>query len=147
MTDGQKDGRTDDGQSDPYVSLCFAGECISGNQDTETCIDNLKMHSECTILMQFLKKISGVDPRPDPKLREGVTPPPPSPFRRESSGFINWSLVPPPGSGGSGFSHADSPKTIHFPWWFIFNQACIISKYSNVGSVIMAYEEIETSYV
>ena len=26
VTDGQTDGRTDDGQSDPYVSLCFAGD-------------------------------------------------------------------------------------------------------------------------
>ena len=28
VTDGQTDGRTDDGQSDPYVSLCFAGDTI-----------------------------------------------------------------------------------------------------------------------
>ena len=26
VTDGQTDRRTDDGQSDPYVSLCFAGD-------------------------------------------------------------------------------------------------------------------------
>ena len=26
VTDGQTDGRTDDGQSDPYVLLCFAGD-------------------------------------------------------------------------------------------------------------------------
>ena len=26
VTDGQTDGRSDDGQSDPYVSLCFAGD-------------------------------------------------------------------------------------------------------------------------
>ena len=26
VTDGQTDGQTDDGQSDPYVSLCFAGD-------------------------------------------------------------------------------------------------------------------------
>ena len=28
VTDGQMDGQTDDGQSDPYVSLCFAGDTI-----------------------------------------------------------------------------------------------------------------------
>ena len=44
----------------------------------KTCIDYLKMHSECTILMQFLKKISGVGP--DPHLREGVTPSPTLPL-------------------------------------------------------------------
>ena len=26
QTDGQTDGQTDDGQSDPYVPLCFAGD-------------------------------------------------------------------------------------------------------------------------
>ena len=26
VTDRQTDGQTDDGQSDPYVSLCFAGD-------------------------------------------------------------------------------------------------------------------------
>ena len=26
MTDGRTDRRADDGQSDPYVSLCFAGD-------------------------------------------------------------------------------------------------------------------------
>ena len=26
VTDGQTDRQTDDGQSDPYVSLCFAGD-------------------------------------------------------------------------------------------------------------------------
>ena len=26
VTDGRTDRRTDDGQSDPYVSLCFAGD-------------------------------------------------------------------------------------------------------------------------
>ena len=26
VTDGQTEGQTDDGQSDPYVSLCFAGD-------------------------------------------------------------------------------------------------------------------------
>ena len=30
QTDGQTDRRTDDGQSDPYVSLCFAGDTKSG---------------------------------------------------------------------------------------------------------------------
>ena len=29
VTDGQTDGRTDNGQSDPYVSLCFAGDTKS----------------------------------------------------------------------------------------------------------------------
>ena len=60
------------------------------------------MHPECTILMQFLKKFPGE--APDPHLREGVTPPPPSPFRRFAPQWslrLHWSLVPP-GSGGSG---------------------------------------------
>ena len=26
VTDGRTDGQIDDGQSDPYVSLCFAGD-------------------------------------------------------------------------------------------------------------------------
>ena len=31
QTDGQTDGQTEDGQSDPYVSLCFASKIFSGN--------------------------------------------------------------------------------------------------------------------
>ena len=30
VTDGQTDGQTDDEQSDPYVSLCFAGDTKNG---------------------------------------------------------------------------------------------------------------------
>ena len=37
------------------------------------------MHSECTILMQFLKKFPGEAP-PDPHQREGVTPSPTLPL-------------------------------------------------------------------
>ena len=28
VTTGQTDGQTDAGQSDPYVPLCFAGDCL-----------------------------------------------------------------------------------------------------------------------
>ena len=64
----------------------------------KTCIDYLKMHSECTILMQFLKKIPGEAPR-TPTCGRGWPPPPPSPFRRFAPQWslrLHWSLVPPP---------------------------------------------------
>ena len=59
----------------------------------ETCIDYLKMHSECTILMQFLKKISGGGPGPPPAGGGDPLPhPPPPPFGAsrlsEAFGFI-----------------------------------------------------------
>ena len=44
----------------------------------KTCIDYLKMHSECTILMQFLKTFPGETP--GPHLRKGVTPSPTLPL-------------------------------------------------------------------
>ena len=51
VTDGQTDRRTDDGQSDPYVSLCFAGDTKS------TCAfdDRLNMlvFEEYTLLRMF----------------------------------------------------------------------------------------------
>ena len=55
------------------------------------------MHSECTILMQFLKKIPGEAPR-TPTCGRGWPPPPPSPFRRFAPQWslrLHWSLVPP----------------------------------------------------
>ena len=52
------------------------------------CIDYLKMHSECTILMQFLKKFPGEAPR-TPTCGRGWPPTPPSPFRRFAP---QWSL-------------------------------------------------------
>ena len=38
MTDGQTDRQTDDGQSDPYVSLCFAGDTKISRQTTDKVI-------------------------------------------------------------------------------------------------------------
>ena len=63
----------------------------------KTCIDYLKMYSECTILMQFLKKFPGEAPR-TPTCGRGDPPPPPSPFRRFAPQWslrLHWSLVPP----------------------------------------------------
>ena len=41
VTDGQTDGRTDDGQSDPYVSLCFAGDTKYVFKFSYTSINNV----------------------------------------------------------------------------------------------------------
>ena len=63
----------------------------------KTCIDYLKMHAECTILMQFLQKFPGEAPR-TPTCGRGWPPPPPSPFRRFAPQWslrLHWSLVPP----------------------------------------------------
>ena len=69
----------------------------------KTCIDYLKMHSECTILMQFLKKFPGEAPR-TPTCGRGDPLPHPPPFGAsrlsEAFGFIGH--LCPPGSGGSG---------------------------------------------
>ena len=56
------------------------------------------MHSECTILMLFLKKFPGEAPR-TPTCGRGWPPPPPSPFRRFAPQWslrLHWSLVLPP---------------------------------------------------
>ena len=87
------------------------------------------------------KNISGVEPRPDSNLRRGSPLPHPPPFGANPSASLVTCASP--GSGGSGFAHADSPKIIHFPWWFKLGS---YQNYSIVGSV-MAYEEKETSYV
>ena len=64
----------------------------------KTCIDYLKMHSECTILMHFLKKFPGEAPRP-PTYGRGwpLHHPPPFGASRlsEAFGFIGH-LCPPP---------------------------------------------------
>ena len=56
----------------------------------------------------------------------------PSPFGANPS--ASWSLVPsPPGSGGSGFAHADSQKTIHFPWWLK------LGSYQNIALLVPSW--------
>ena len=64
----------------------------------KTCIDYLKMHSECTILMQFLKKFPGEAPGPPPAGGGDPLPHPP-PFGAtrlsEADGLIGH-LCPPP---------------------------------------------------
>ena len=44
-TDGQTDGWTDEGQSDPYVSLCFAGDTIKKHSNL--------VHTVITVFTHF----------------------------------------------------------------------------------------------
>ena len=56
-TTGQMDGQTDAGQSDPYVSLCFAGDTIKFAQ---VFLSNFSAFSKVfTIVWFFYKKLFG----------------------------------------------------------------------------------------
>ena len=81
----------------------------------KTCIDYLKMHSECTILMQISQNFPGENP-PDPHLREGVTPSLPlSALRASVKPSASLVTCAPPA-----VEVLDPPLTVYYRNIFIF---------------------------
>ena len=99
----------------------------------KTCIDYLKMHSECTILMQISLIFRGRPP--DPNLREGVTPSPPpqpSPLRRYAPQWslrLHCSLVPP----------TPAVEILDPPLFYEYNCRCILD-YLNDYDMFIFYK-------
>ena len=60
VTDGQTDRRTDDGQSDPYVALCFAGDTTKrfylelGHRSKNVCTKAL---GKCTSTLHLTRRL------------------------------------------------------------------------------------------
>ena len=76
------------------------------------------MHSECTILMPFLKKIRGRPPGPPPAGGGDPLPhPPPFGASRLSEAFGFIGHLCPPGNGGSGSAPGEQYTSIsrHLP--------------------------------